>query len=158
MKVIKGNLLDLAEQGQFDVILHGANCFCTMKSGIAGEIANRYPEVVLADKKTVAGDNGKLGSLTVARVTRANFSFMVVNMYTQYDYGRHKSIQYADYGAIRKALSLLTFRLRFVDMLDVRIGYPKFGAGLANGDWNIISKIIEEELKDFDHTLVVLED
>lgn len=158
MKVIKGNLLDLAEQGQFDVILHGANCFCTMKSGIAGEIAKRYPEVVLADKQTVAKDPKKLGHLTTARVTRANFSFMVVNLYTQFDYGRDPNVQYVNYDAVAKSLNTLAARMKHSNLIDMRIGYPKFGAGLANGDWNIISKIIDEELKDFDHTLVVLED
>ena len=39
---------------------------------------------------------------------------------------------------------------------NLRIGYPKIGAGLAGGDWTIISKIIDEELKDIDHTLVEL--
>jgi hypothetical protein len=34
------------------------------------------------------------------------------------------------------------------------IAYPKIGAGLAKGDWNIISSIIEEELVGEDHTLV----
>jgi O-acetyl-ADP-ribose deacetylase (regulator of RNase III) len=35
-----------------------------------------------------------------------------------------------------------------------RIGYPKIGAGLAKGDWNKISKIIDEELAGEEHTLV----
>ena len=35
-----------------------------------------------------------------------------------------------------------------------RIGYPLIGAGLAKGDWQVISKIIEEELEGEDHTLV----
>jgi hypothetical protein len=29
------------------------------------------------------------------------------------------------------------------------------GCGLGGGDWNIVSKIIDDELKDLDHTLVV---
>ena len=33
--------------------------------------------------------------------------------------------------------------------------YPLIGAGLTGGDWNIISKIIDEELIDVDHTLVL---
>jgi O-acetyl-ADP-ribose deacetylase (regulator of RNase III) len=37
-----------------------------------------------------------------------------------------------------------------------RIGYPKIGAGLAGGDWNIISSIIDKELIGEDHTLVLL--
>ena len=38
-----------------------------------------------------------------------------------------------------------------------RIGYPLIGAGLAGGDWKVISKIIEDELKDENHTLVEFE-
>ena len=30
MKYIDGDLFKLAEQGEFDIVIHGANCFCTM--------------------------------------------------------------------------------------------------------------------------------
>jgi O-acetyl-ADP-ribose deacetylase (regulator of RNase III) len=36
-----------------------------------------------------------------------------------------------------------------------RIGYPLIGAGLAGGDWKIISEIIDQELKGEDHTVVI---
>ena len=36
------------------------------------------------------------------------------------------------------------------------IGLPKIGAGLAGGDWNIIKKIIQTELKDCKVTVVIL--
>ena len=36
-----------------------------------------------------------------------------------------------------------------------RIGSPMIGAGLAGGDWGIISNIIDECLEGMDHTLVV---
>ena len=35
-----------------------------------------------------------------------------------------------------------------------RIAYPKIGAGLAGGDWSIISAIIREELAGENHTYV----
>ncbi|WP_219653851.1 hypothetical protein [Pseudomonas sp. MAG002Y] len=35
-----------------------------------------------------------------------------------------------------------------------RIGYPRIGAGLAEGDWAIISALINEELAGLDPTLV----
>ncbi len=35
-----------------------------------------------------------------------------------------------------------------------RIGYPLIGAGLAKGNWKLISQIIDEELEGEDHTLV----
>ena len=39
-----------------------------------------------------------------------------------------------------------------------RVGLPKIGAGLAGGDWDVIAKIIEEELSGENVTIVVLED
>jgi len=42
------------------------------------------------------------------------------------------------------------------DFSGKRIGYPLIGAGLAGGNWRIISKIIDEELNGEDHTLVKL--
>ena len=38
MKVLKGDLLQLALEGVFDVIVHGANCQCSMGAGIAKAI------------------------------------------------------------------------------------------------------------------------
>ena len=35
-----------------------------------------------------------------------------------------------------------------------RIRYPMIGAGLAGGDWSVISEIIYEQLEGEDHTLV----
>ena len=40
------------------------------------------------------------------------------------------------------------------DFKGKKIGYPKIGAGLAGGDWDLISHIIHEELAGEDHTLV----
>lgn len=37
---------------------------------------------------------------------------------------------------------------------DQRLGLPKIGAGLAGGNWNIIRKILEEELEGLDVTIV----
>ena len=39
---ISGDLIKLALEGKFDVIAHGCNCFCTMKSGIAPQMAKNF--------------------------------------------------------------------------------------------------------------------
>jgi O-acetyl-ADP-ribose deacetylase (regulator of RNase III) len=43
IKHINGNLLKLAENGQFDIIMHGCNCFNTFGSGIAKSIKLSFP-------------------------------------------------------------------------------------------------------------------
>ncbi len=35
LNIINGDLIDLAKNGNFDVIIHGCNCFRTMGVGIA---------------------------------------------------------------------------------------------------------------------------
>ncbi len=146
MKTIKGDLLKLAEEGRFDVIVHGCNCFCAMGGGIAAQIARKWPDVYKEDYLTEEGDESKLGTYTYANVFREDgTSFCVCNVYTQYYPGRDVC-----YEAIREA-----FRRVRKDLLGlVRIGYPKIGAGIAGGDWDVISAIIDEELAGCDHMLV----
>jgi O-acetyl-ADP-ribose deacetylase (regulator of RNase III) len=146
MKIIEGDLISLAEEGMFDVIIHGCNCLCNMGSGIAKTIKNRYPQVYEVDCKTTKGDRRKLGRYSAITVGH-QCAFVVVNAYTQYSYSR-KNID-VDYGAVRNVFALIKH-----DFAGKRIGYPLIGAGLAGGDWNVIEAIIKQELDGEDHTLV----
>ena len=139
MNLIIGDLLRLALDGRFDAIVHGCNCQCAMGKGIALSIKNQFPEAYEADLRTVKGDRGKLGTISVAEVVRPSARFAVVNAYTQFHY-RGKGVL-ADYHAIRSAFALVGKQFS-----GRRIGYPRIGAGLAGGDWNVISRVIDEEL------------
>jgi len=148
VKIVSGDLLDLANRGCFDVIVHGCNCHCEMGAGIALAIARTYPEALAADRATAPADRSKLGQLSVARITTgAAGPFSIVNGYTQYDWAGAGVL--VDYDAVRGVFRRV--RQRFVGL---RIGYPKLGAGLAGGDWTVISGIIDQELDGEDHTLV----
>lgn len=148
MKVIEGDLIKKAKEGEFNLIVHGCNCFCTMGAGIAKSIKREFPVAFYADLATPKGSREKLGTCSFATVAGRGTSLIVVNAYTQFDYlgGRVK----VNYDAVR--LCMRWVRRNFGDK---RIGLPKIGAGLAGGDWEIISKIIEEELSGVDVTLVV---
>ena len=84
MKSVEGDLLKLAGQGHFDVIVHGCNCFCTMGAGIAKSIRDQFPAAYEADLATPKGDRDKLGTYSVAKVIVGEHSFDVVNAYTQF--------------------------------------------------------------------------
>jgi len=150
--MIRGNLITLAEEGIFDVIVHGCNCFHVMGAGIAKEIATRYHEIADIDKYlTKYGDINKLGNYTWKKVTAPNgYTFNIINAYTQYHYGRKKEM-YVDYNAIRSVFNKI--RQQFP---KAKIGYPRIGAGLAGGNWAIIQQIINQELRGLKHELVVL--
>ena len=155
MKTIKGNLIDLAFEGHFDIIIQGCNCQCRMKSGIAKEIARRIPKAEEIDNETVRGDRSKLGGYS-SSITEwedgFGDSFVTINGYTQFYWGTDS--RKVDYEAVRSV-----FRNVRNDYLSgygasLKVAYPKIGCGLAGGDWEIISKIIDEELEGFDHTYV----
>ena len=147
MKTVDGDLIKLAKDGHFDVIIHGCNCFCAMGGGIARSIKHEFPEAYAADLATDSGDRRKLGQYSLAQVERNGFEFTVVNAYTQFHW--HGEGVLADYEAIQTVFS--SVRTGFS---GTRIGYPMIGAGLAGGDWTVISEIISTELEGEDHTLV----
>ena len=148
MKTVKGDLIALAQQGEFDVIVHGCNCFCNMGAGIAKQIAVTFPEALKIDLTTKKGDISKLGTVSVAIIVNAR-ALYIVNAYTQYRYGYGRGEMHCDYDAIKKCFKRI--KLMFTGQ---RIGYPAIGAGLARGDWSRISAIINEELEGEDHTFV----
>jgi O-acetyl-ADP-ribose deacetylase (regulator of RNase III) len=147
MNIIQGDLLELALQGRLDVILHGCNCQCQMGKGIALSIKQRFPEAYKADLRTEKGARSKLGTISFADIARDERAFTIVNAYTQFHW-RGDGVK-ADYEAIRRAMRVVSSRFS-----GKRIGYPKIGAGLAGGDWDIIARIIDEELAGEDHTYV----
>lgn len=150
MKVVRGDLLTLAVDGAFDVIVHGCNCQCSMGAGIAKSIRARFPEAYAADRETENGDRDKLGTITTATVEVGDHELTIVNAYTQFHY-RGKGVL-VDYDALQSAFRLVKDRVA-----GSRIGYPRIGAGLAKGDWDRIAAIIDNELAGEDHTLVEYE-
>ena len=84
---VKGDVISMAETGIIDGLAHGCNCLHAMGSGIAGQLARRYPEVPLIDQQETAfRDFSKIGSFTVAEcnsVVDEDKWFAVFNCYTQ---------------------------------------------------------------------------
>ena len=148
MKEIEGDLIKLAKEGEFNVIIHGCNCHCKMGSGIAKQIKKKCRAAYLVDQKTISGDKSKLGKITYALISNKNeHTYTVVNAYTQYDYNKYKIN--IDYDALRSCFKEIKKQFS-----GKRIGIPLIGAGLAGGNWNKISDIIEEEMEDENITLV----
>lgn len=150
MEVLNGDLLDLAEQGQFDVIVHGCNCFHAMASGIAKQIAARYPEAQKADFNTKLGSKDKLGDFSYATIKgKSEADFIVVNAYTQYKWSGSKDV--FEYKAFDTFLNRLCgFLLAIHDRKGeiVTVGFPKIGCGLAKGNEKKIVSSLERFCKD----------
>ena len=154
LKVIKGNLLDLAEAGNFNIIVQGCNCFCTMGSGLAREIRERYPEAFRADQLTKSGDYTKLGNSSqceagdyadpISYKTRNKYAyddpkrFTIINAYTQFGFNKGGSntdvFEYTSFELILQKLGH--------EYPQGRFGFPRIGQGLAGGDSVTITEML----------------
>ena len=139
-KEIDGNLLDLFDEGEFDVIAHGANCFSTMGAGIAKQIRERYPEAYYADIYYSLNEEERLGNFTCTS------DGSIVNLYTQY----HPGANFC-YSAFRLAIRKLE---HYFGNKGYKFGFPMIGCGIGGGNWNKVKAIIQKELKDEDVTIV----
>lgn len=153
MKIINGNIIELAKEGNFDLIVHGCNCEQSMGAGLARQIRLEFPEAYNADLSYNREPEDRLGTISGAKVkvTDGNgesHKFYIMNGYTQLHARGYGML--ADYDAIRSVFSTVAAHFP-----NARIAYPKIGAGRARGDWDIIEAIIEEELEGLDHTLVL---
>jgi len=137
---VKGNLLDMADAGEFDVIVQGCNCFNAMGAGLAPQIAKRYPLAEAVDSDTRKGSIAKLGNWTMAYSTNDNpnqIEFRIINAYTQYVTSKQGEdvFEYASFEVILRKLAHEYGHLRF--------GLPYIGMGLAGGDKKRILAMIE---------------
>lgn len=134
MNLVKGDLLQMGKNNEFDIIVHGCNCFNAMGGGIAYQIANQFPDARLADEETVRGDAGKLGTYTIGMDGR----LVILNAYTQYSISRDGHDVF-EYNAFERVLNKISQRFG-----KWRIGLPLIGMGLAGGDPQRIIPMIED--------------
>lgn len=148
MKTIDGDLIKLAESGEFDVIVHGCNCFNTMGAGIAHTIKMNYPGAYDADCETIAGDKDKLGTYT----SFDTGNFTIINAYTQYNMSGSRDL--FEYHAFEDILESLEG-----EFINKRFGFPEIGCGLAGGNKQKIMDLIKtfcENVEPYGSTVTVV--
>lgn len=144
---VEGNLITLFQNGEFDVIIHGANCHNIMGAGIAKTIAETYPIALQRDKEFIlpVGNMERLGNFSRAVMKdKDNNPKWILNAYTQYNPGRN-----LDYNALELVLKKINFTFS-----PEKIGLPLIGCGIAGGNWNVVKKIIQRQMKGCDVTIV----
>lgn len=135
LNIKQGDLLQLAKDNEFDIIVQGCNCFNTMGAGIAKSIREQFPDAWIADQHTLAGDRNKLGNYTIGMSGR----LVIINAYTQYSTARFPGDDVFEYRSFETILDNLAERFG-----KWRIGLPMIGMGLAGGDRERILPMIED--------------
>ena len=164
---VDGDLIKLAKEGIFDVIVHGCNCLSTMGAGIAPQMAAAFgcdkfememwgpsiDKLGNIDYKTFLLEKNNTFTIDLGEGNpEKGTELVVVNAYTQYSYGRNHSdgvAQPFDYEAFTICMRKINRVFR-----GNHIGMGKIGSGLAGGDWNRIENIISTELIDCEVTIV----
>jgi len=154
MKIIykTGDLLEAPER----IICHGCNAQGKMGAGIAVAIRKRYPRA-FDDYRALYETQGNRLELGQVVIVECPDGRVVIDAVTQEFYGREPNVVYVSYDAVRTAIR------RIDDWVSARkasspesVAFPKIGAGLANGDWDVIAAIIEDEAKAFQPVIYTL--
>lgn len=125
-----------------NIIIHGCNAQGAMGSGFAKEVRSRYPELYKEYHDTYLKRGLAMGEVVWYPVTS---NLVIANAITQNKFG-YDGKKYVSYDALDdafKAISIMTESVR-IEYPVVNLHFPLIGAGLAGGEWSIISTIIEE--------------
>ena len=129
LRYLSGDLL----QSPTDYIAHQANCRGVMGAGLAKQIRTLYPHLFELYCQHCRN------YMPTDLLGRAFIYNHIITIFGQLNYGRDRSVVYTDYSALNRAFRSIHNRLP----LDKSIAFPfGFGCGLANGDWNIVEKLI----------------
>lgn len=134
--IVKKNVLSVNN----GIICHQVNCKGKMGAGIALKIRKKWPVVYEQYLLSFKTKQLTLGNIQIVKIS----SFLyVANLAGQDGYGRNK--RYTDYTSLATCFSGLQI---ISDALKLQIYIPyKIGCLNAGGDWSIVEKIINNNIK-----------
>ena len=120
-----------------------------MGAGIAKSIREFYPEAYDADRKTIKGDDNKLGLISWAHVRNPKDPIrLIINCYGQFEYAPAK--RQGNYEAIYESLERAKDRLLLISAHPYTLGIPyKFASDRAGCDWRVVEAMILSVFEDY---------
>jgi O-acetyl-ADP-ribose deacetylase (regulator of RNase III) len=121
-------------------IAHGVNCSNRMGAGVAKALYQKWPKVK-ADYHKYCMEKAEMTHFVLGdvNISQQADGKRIYNCFTQEYFGADGR-KYVSYDAIESIFRKLM-------LLEDSIAIPKIGCGLAGGDWNIVSTIINEVTK-----------
>ena len=142
IEYVKGNLLDV----QSGIIVHGCNAQGVMGSGVALAVKNKYPECFEEYKTEYVQYGLNLGDiiwwnndLDGTKNLSVSSMLFIANAITQQNYGTDR--RHVNYWAIANVFKEV---IRQATNTKSVVHFPKIGAGLGGGRWEIIEEIIND--------------
>jgi len=151
LKIIDGDIFE----SNADIIAHQVNCQGVMGGGIALQVKRKYPNVFKEYNKYCNRYKGVsfnlLGNIYTVGI-QSQYPDLprrryICNLFGQDEFGGNRC--HTDYDALRLCLKKLN-----IIAIGNTVAIPyMMSCALAGGDWDIVSKMIEETLTDCDITL-----
>lgn len=131
----------------FKFIIHISNDAGGWGAGFVLAISKKWKEPEALYRSTaLSGLN--LGAIQIASVEQDT---IVVNMIAQHKWLTPESTEAPiRYDALRECLRSVS---EYAGHFEASVHCPRIGAGLSGGDWDVIERIMNEELKDIDVTV-----
>lgn len=157
IKIVKGNILDATE----DIIVQQVNCKGVMGAGLAKAILKRYPNVKSEyqsfrnfNLNKGLTDKDLLGLVNFVRVTDGK---VIANVFGQIEIKKNhfdKTV-YTKTEALARGLKEVK---ELSKQLNKSVAVPcGIGCGLAGGDWNMVSELIDSIFSDYKVTIYKLD-
>lgn len=137
MKIQSSNILDI----NYGIIAHQVNCKGVMGAGLAKALRSKYPIIFSRYREFCLAGRFRPGMVQFVCVAD---SLYVCNLAGQDEYSTDK--QYTDYAALAIALPKL-HQVGQARRLPIYMPY-KMGCGLAGGDWDVVSELINRHCPD----------
>lgn len=152
-KEIDGDIFEYIDTGEYDVVIHGCNCFSTQKSGIAYPMNQRFNTenyyMERANHPFNIDENtryNKLGCIEWEdNPILLGKTIAVTNCYTQYHPGKN-----GDYHALFLCLKKINFYFKGKNLIT-----PLIGGGIAGLDRDVIIRYMKHALKDLNTVTLV---
>lgn len=142
--------LNAANSGATIIIPHVCNNVDAYGAGFALEVANRFP----AAKANfhLLGNQAKLGHVQFVNVqenTQYKHKLIIANMIAQNGLINKNNPRPLNYAALVNCMNQIRLYINRLyesntDIEHIEIHAPKFGSGLAGGNWNFIHCLIED--------------
>lgn len=134
----EGDLLSV-EKG---IIVHGCNAQGVMRSGVAKLIREKYPEAYERYRRVHESRGLNVGDVIFEWI---NEDLIIANAITQQNFGGDPQVVYVDYEGLRRCFEKVA---EMASATGLPVHFPLIGCGLANGEWSVVSKIVDETLSD----------
>jgi O-acetyl-ADP-ribose deacetylase (regulator of RNase III) len=142
------NRINDKETGSTVLIPHVCNNIGVFGGGFAAQVVNKFP--IVKENFQLLGNKIPLGKVQYIKIATENLykhSIIMANMVSQNGLISSNNPRPLNYEYLVKSMCSVREYVRDLDKnseYKTEIHCPKFGSGLAGGDWNLISSLIED--------------